>query len=217
MNSKALLFFVFLLPAITGQGQVSWRAEFDLGLPWSVPSPLWINQSGQPGLKINARWSAQAFEPPLNWMWRVGRWNGPKGWEFETIHHKMVLENLTGEVHWFGVTHGFNTLTLNRAWEKGKFLFRAGAGGVLAHPESTIRGQVFNEESGLFKLGYYLTGPLLLGSVARPLRIGTVFRINLEGTLTAGYADVPVTGGRARLLHAAVHLHAGIGVVAGGT
>ncbi|MFH0761300.1 MAG: hypothetical protein V2A67_07330 [Bacteroidota bacterium] len=215
MNSKVLLLFVFLLPAIAGKGQVSWKAEFNLGLPWSVPSLLWISQEGQPDLKINAVWSSQAFELPLNWMWRIGRWKGGKGWEFETIHHKMVLRNLTDEVHWFGMTHGFNTLTLNRAWEREKFNFRIGAGGVLVHPESTVRDQALDEKSGLFNLGYYLTGPLLLASAARPLKIGKVLRINLEGTMTAGYASVPVADGTARTIAVAVHLHAGVGLVTG--
>ena len=199
---------------MAGNGQTSWRADFSLGLPWSVPSTLRISQDGQPDLKIHAAWSAQAFELPLNWMWKIGRWNGGTGWEFETIHHKMVLKNLTDEVHWFGMTHGFNTLTINHAWERGKFNFRIGAGGALVHPESTVRNQVFDEKSGLFNLGYYLTGPLLLTSVARPVRIGKVLRINLEGTLTAGYAAVPVANGNARTIAVAVHLHAGVGAVA---
>lgn len=213
MNVKPLILILFLLPAPAGKGQISWRADCNVGLPWSVPSQLRISQEGQPGLMIHSTWLAQPFELPLNWMWRIGRWNGGKGWEFETIHHKMVLKNLTDEVHWFGMTHGFNTLTINRAWERGKFSFRAGVGGALVHPESTVRGLAFNERSGLFNLGYYLTGPLLLTSAARPVKIGKVLRINLEGTLTAGYAAVPVANGTARTLAVAVHLHAGVGIV----
>jgi len=216
MSRPLLLLILILLPVAQGLAQTRWTAEFNVGLPWSVPSPVWIAQKGEPGLTVQARWSAQAFELPLNWMWRIGRWNGNRGWEFETIHHKMVMINRPEEIQWFGITHGFNTLTINRAWESGHWVIRAGAGGVLAHPESTIRHQAFNEQSGLFNLGYYLTGPLLLGSVARPVRLFRFLQLNLEGTFTAGYAKVPIAGGTARTIAVAFHLHAGIGVAVGG-
>ncbi|HBB91725.1 MAG TPA: hypothetical protein DC042_08385 [Bacteroidales bacterium] len=63
----------------------------------------------------------------------------------------------------------------------------------------------------MFKLGYYLTGPILMTSVARPLRIGKGFWINFEGTITAGLAKVPIADGSASFMHLAFHLHAGLG------
>jgi hypothetical protein len=122
-----------------------------------------------------------------------------------------VLQNRPDHVQWFGITHGFNTLSLNRAWEIRKCILRAGAGAVLAHPESTINQIVFDDHSGLFKLGYYITGPVMMVSAARPVRITNWFLINLEGKMTIGYADVPIVDGRARLLHMAFHLDAGLG------
>lgn len=192
-------------------GQVRWAVEFNLGLPVNVAGPLTMSRSGRQDVRLQAVWSAESFVRPYNWMWRIERWNQDKAWLFETVHHKMVLQNLPGNVQRLGITHGFNTLTLNRAWEINKIILRAGAGGVLAHPESTIDKKVFNDKSGLFNLGYYLTGPLFMSSVARPLRISKGFLINLEGKVTAGYARIPIVDGTAKFLHLAFHLNAGLG------
>jgi hypothetical protein len=122
-----------------------------------------------------------------------------------------VLQNKPANVQNLSITHGFNTLTIVRAREFGKIILRAGAGAVLAHCESTIGNVAFNENDGLLGLGYYLTGPVVMGSVARPLRIFDWFVINTEGTMTVGYANVPVVDGRAKMLHLAIHVNAGPG------
>lgn len=211
-NHLFYILLIVLTGACTGvSGQVRWAAEFNLGLPVNVKTPLTLSQNDRQDISLQAVWSAESFSRPYNWMWRIGRWNGGKAWEFETLHHKMVLQNRPDNVQWFGITHGFNTLSINRAWEIKKIMLRAGAGTVLAHPESTIDYQVFNDKSGLFKLGYFLTGPVLMASAARPLRIGKGFLINFEGKMTVGYANVPIVDGRAKLLHLAFHLDAGLG------
>ncbi|TSA33542.1 MAG: hypothetical protein D4R64_14005 [Porphyromonadaceae bacterium] len=213
MNRLAFIILILLIGASTHvSAQVRWAMEFNLGLPVNVPMPLTLSQNGKQDVNLQAVWSAESFARPYNWMWRIGRWNNSTAWEFETLHHKMVLQNRPGNVQWFGITHGFNTLTLGRAWEINKVILRAGAGGVLAHPQGTIDNQVFNEKSGLFKLGYYLTGPVFMTSAARPLRIGKGFLINFEGKITVGYANVPIVDGTAQLLHLAFHLHAGLGL-----
>ncbi|MCX6225650.1 MAG: hypothetical protein NTV01_13020 [Bacteroidia bacterium] len=193
-------------------GQVRWAVEYGMGLAVNMQMPLTISQNGKQDVSLLADWSAESFQLPYNWMWRIGRWNNGKAWMFETVHHKMALRNLPENVQWFSITHGFNTLTLNRAWEIKKVILQVGAGGVLAHPESTIDNQVFNEKSGLFKLGYYLTGPVFMTSVARPLRICNGFLINFEGKITVGYAKVPIVDGTAQLFHLAFHLYAGLGL-----
>ena len=211
MKRIFLGFLVFLLPVMAGNAQVRWAAEFNLGLPVNVPMPLTISQNYQPVISRFAVWSAEPFQKPYNWMWRIGRWKPGRAWEFQTMHHKMVLLNRPDEVQWFGITHGFNTLVLNRAREVGKGVVRYGLGAVLAHPENTVRDKVLNEKAGLLKTGYYLTGPVLMTSVARPLRIGKSFLINMEASVTAGLAQVPVADGTASLMHLAFHLHAGLG------
>lgn len=192
-------------------GQVRWSVDFNFGLPVNIPAVLTISQDGKPDQSLRAVWSAEPFIRPYNWMWRIGRWNDNKAWEFETVHHKLVLQNRPDNVQWLSITHGFNTASINRAWRYQKFIVRTGAGCVLAHPESTIDNMAFNQESGLFKWGYYLTGPVVMTSAARPINVSKWFLINLEGKMTAGYANVPIIHGRAKLLHLAFHLNAGLG------
>ena len=208
-------FFILILMICNSaslSAQVRWSVDFNLGLPGNVPAPLPMSQTGKQRVSLLAVWSAEPFILPVNWMWRIGRWNDSKAWELETIHHKMVLQNRPDNIERLAITHGFNTLTVNRAREIKKLILRAGAGIVLAHPESSIDNLAFNEKSGLFKLGYYLTGPVLMVSAARPLRICKGFMVNLEGKTTIGYADVPIVNGRAQLLHLAFHLNAGLGL-----
>ena len=212
MNRLAIVMLLLLTGvSIRASGQVRWAVDFDLGLPVNVSTPLTLSQNGRQDVNLLSVWSAESFIRPYNWMWRIGRWNNGKAWMFETIHHKMVLQNCPDNVQWFAITHGFNTLTLDRAWEIKKLILFAGAGAVLAHPESKIDQQVFNDKSGLFKLGYYLTGPVFMTSVARPLKISKGFQINFEGKMTVGYAKVPIVNGTAQLLHLAFHLNAGLG------
>ena len=208
----------FLLPIIClflhsqeVKSQVRWTIDFNLGLPANIPTPLSISQSGYPDINLMAVYVTEPFIRPFNWMWRIGRWNSAYAWEFETIHHKMILKNRPDEVQWFSITHGFNTLTINRAIEMKEIIVRVGVGGVLTHPESTIRHQVLNEKSGLLNLGYYLRGPVFMTSAARPVAFGKSFLINFEGKITAGYAQVPIADGHARVIHLALHLQAGPG------
>lgn len=210
---RAVLLILILVTAavIQAGGQVRWSMEYNLGLPVNIPAPLILKQDGRQAVKMVAVWSARSFNLPLNWMWRIERWNEGRSWSFETVHHKMVLNNQTDYVQWLSITHGFNTLTIGRGWELRKLILRAGTGMVLAHPESRIDGHDFDENAGWFDTGYYLTGPVFMTSLARPLRIGRSFLINLEGKITSGFATIPITDGKAKLIHLAFHLNFGLG------
>jgi hypothetical protein len=92
---------------------------------------------------------------------RIGKWSGDSAWEFEDMHHKIYLTNTTPEVEHFSISHGYNLFTINRAWRtQHQYIWRVGLGLVVAHPESTIRGQTWDEGGGtLNQGGYYIAGP----------------------------------------------------------
>lgn len=48
----------------------------------------------------------------------------------------------------FEISHGYHLRTLNRTFPGRWLLLRAGAGIVLAHTESSVRGLIDNGESG---------------------------------------------------------------------
>ncbi len=187
-----------------------WTFELHGGTVWTTPSPLTIRQSGFPDIKLWAKWYAEPFVKPVYWDWRLARWKNGKSWEFEAIHHKMYLANKTPEIHNFSISHGYNILTINRGFEKNKFVIRPGLGVVLAHPESKIRGMdLYNNQKDYE--GYYLTGPVAIFSVARPVNISKRFFFNPEAKTTFGYSRVKVARGNADVYSWAFHLIAGFG------
>ncbi|MFO7616444.1 MAG: hypothetical protein R6V75_04265 [Bacteroidales bacterium] len=212
MTRKLIFLVVILALAVPGgRSQVLWTVNLNAGAPVNIPVPLHISQSGHPDISLLARWSSDPFMLPFYWMWRIGRINNDRGWEFEAIHHKLILENRPPEVSEFRITHGFNLLFVNRSYHDRWLNWRYGAGVILAHPENRVREQQLNEQLGLFNRGYYISGPALNVSVNRPFYPSRLFFANLELKATAGVAFVPVHAGRATVGHLSVHLIAGLG------
>lgn len=212
MTQKLLLLAIILaMAAPAGWSQARWTVNLNAGAPVNIPVPLHIAQSGHPDLSLLARWSSDPFMLPYYWMWRIGRIANDRGWEFEAIHHKLILENRPPEVGEFRITHGFNLLYINRSHHDRWLNWRYGAGVILAHPENRVREQQLNEHLGLFNRGYYFSGPALNVSVSKPIYLYRLFFANLELKATTGVAFVPVHAGRAIVGHLSVHLIAGLG------
>lgn len=186
--------------------QSGWQVEFGLTLPYNLPAPLRITQNAQPDLDFSARYSTAPFEPPVTWQLRVGRWSQEHAWELELIHHKVYLENGPPEVERFSISHGFNLLTLQHAWRRERWQWRLGAGLVLAHAESTVRGKKLEESGGMFGTGYSIAGPTASIAAARPVALTRGVFLKLEGKLALSYASVPVADGGAHAYNVIVQL-----------
>ena len=79
-------------------------------------------------------------------------------------------------------------------------------GVVIAHPESTVRGEQKDESTGLFNAGYEVAGPVLGGGMATSLRLGSRFEIVVEGRMTWSTVSVDVARGDADLDNLAFHI-----------
>ena len=180
-------------------------------VPYNVPMRLVIRQSDVPDVDIIARYYSKPFEAPFCWVWRIGWWSDQRSWELQAIHHKLYLENKPAEVESFSISHGLNLITINRGWQAGDYVVRTGAGIVLAHPESTIRGKPFPENQGIFGMGYYVSGPALVAGGAKQLRLVSDLFLTLEVMAALSHADVPVKDGNARLFNAVFQLNFGLG------
>jgi hypothetical protein len=108
-------------------------------------------------------------------------------------------------------------LTFGKAWQRESLLVRAGGGIVLAHPESTVRGQTWPETGGLspgfiglLHDGYFLTGPIGRASISH--RFGHRFFVAPELEVTAARARVPIVDGDAVVPNVAVHFRLAVGV-----
>ena len=192
-----------------------WSFQAAVGFPFDLPLPLTIRQSGEPRIDVHARWDARPFQSPLYYDLRVARRSGGSEWSLDFLHHKLYLANPPPEVREFAISHGFNLLFASHAREVARDTWaRAGAGLVIAHPESTVRGRTFGG-SGPFGGGLYPAGPVLvLGAERRFFPVGGMF-FSLQGLATASWARVPVAGGEAMLTDLSVHALGGVGFATG--
>lgn len=204
----ALLSLAFLAPLPTAAQE--WVFQAAVGAVENLETALEIRQSGFETLELDAEYESRPFESPLYYSLRAGRWSDRRGWELELIHQKLFLQNRPPEVQRFGISHGYNLVTVNRAWEIGRVVARAGAGAVVAHPENTVRGRGLEPSGGLGG-GYHLTGPALQLGVEGRLQLGARWFLGLEGKVTAARAEVPVAGGEAEVPNTALHALIGLG------
>lgn len=210
MRPGPLLPVLCLAAAAAAAGE-RWRVELALGAAASFGSTLRVEQAGFPELAVAADWSTRSFESPLYYAWRVARADASGAWALRFVHHKVYLESPPPEIARFAVSHGYNLLTLERATRVSGFELLAGTGLVIAHPESTVRGQTLDESSGgPFGGGYYLTGPTAALAASRRLRLGAPLALVPELRLTLSRARVPIAGGEASVPNAAVHLVVGL-------
>jgi hypothetical protein len=185
-----------------------WRVHVGTGIAYNLPLPLVIEQEGAPALSLDAEFETRPFETPLYYVVRLERANAGGAFALELVHHKIFLANPPPEVDEFAISHGFNVVTLQRAWAPSESVsWRAGAGVVVAHPETAVRGRR-QPKGGWLDRGYYVSGPAtqLGAGLARPLT-GRL-RVAVESKLIAARAWVPIAGGSARLWHLSGHLAA---------
>ena len=211
---KRLLPLVLLFSALSPLG--AWSADrwvFQLfgGASHNFNLPLTVTQSGNPTLHVTGNYDSRSFEVPYYYAWRIGAWTGREAWELELVHNKLYLQDPPPEIQEFSISHGYNLLTANRAWERGRFIFRAGLGVVITHPENTIRNRSLPQDGGLSG-GYYLSGPTAQVAAEKRFRLWKWLIGSLEAKLTATYAWVPVEGGHADVPNVAIHGLFGLGV-----
>jgi hypothetical protein len=205
-----ILFLIFIsFPIVNAQSH--WAFEVHSGQVFNLPMPLTIRQDGYPDIKFRAQYSSESFILPVYWDIRLGRWQNKRAWEFEVIHHKLYLKNTTPEVQKFNISHGFNIIMVNRGFEKKSFRYRTGAGIVLAHPESKIRGKEFGTSIDDTDLGYFISGPVINFAISRPFYIGNRFYVNAEAKTTLAYSNIKVVQGNSDVYNIAFHLILGLG------
>lgn len=212
MRKSIFIVFIFTILFTTVQAQSIWTFELHGGQVYNLPLPLSIIQHGFPDIKLSAHYDTEGFTLPVYWDLRFGRWKSARLWEVELIHHKLYLDNTTPEVQKFNISHGFNMLMMNRGFEKNSFRYRAGAGFVLAHPESIVRGKEFGNSTDDWDTGYFLTGPVLNLAISRPIHLSSRLYINPEAKTSFAYARIKVADGNAEVYNLAFHLILGFGV-----
>ena len=203
-----LLFFLSAgTSTVWGQG---WSAEVFAGTSWSLPTPLRIEQPGEPSIRFRARYKTKPWQGSPYYAYRVGY----QQWTAELVHHKLYLQNPTSEIEHFEVSHGYNLAMISRAITppSASTIFRLGLGLVIGHPEGRIRGKAVNPVRSFLGGGYHVSGLSLQLAVGRELSVYEGFFIKPEAKLTAAWARMPLAGGGfAQVPNVAVHTLLGFG------
>ncbi|MDP4126721.1 MAG: hypothetical protein Q8912_07250, partial [Bacillota bacterium] len=172
------------------------------GAAYNFRLPTVIRQEGADNVRFNADYDTKPFESPMYYSARLAWWRDNSAWELELVHHKLTLVNNPSEVEYFSITHGFNLLTVNRAWKKQYFIWRLGAGVVITHPESTVRGRTFDQNGGIVD-GYFISGPTAQIAIEKRFYLYKGLFASIEGKYTLSWAHVPIADGSADVWNSA--------------
>ncbi len=213
-GSRSIFFISCLIFFATDSfSQTRWSFELQFGGVYSLDLPLTIRQDGYPDIRIEyADYYSEPFIGPPYWNIRLSKWFKKKSLELEFVHHKFFLRNTPPEVQRFGISHGYNMLFLNHSHQVGKYILRGGIGTAFIHPESTIRGMQYPEESGLDLGGHKIRGVTFNLTCARQFKLSKTFFVNAEAKVHAAIANAPVVNGYARINIVAFQLIFGPGV-----
>ena len=196
-------------PVVTS---AQWRVEGWFGEALNLPTPLRLEQEGQPDINIDADWSTRPWRPTWYYSARVSRWSGNSGWAVEYMHHKLYLDNPPPEVIRFRITNGVNNLLVERHWRRGPWEFGVGAGPTFAVPISTVRGKSYGQldSKGVFGSRYELAGATVMGAVQRRVKLLPYTHGLLAAKATLTHLDVPIAEGRGTLNNVALHFQYGL-------
>lgn len=179
------------------------------GLQYNVPMRLVIRQNGSPDISLIARYETRPFADVPYYDIKVGMARSPWSFELELIHHKLYLVNPPDEVSRLEITHGYNPLLVNCVRDLVGLKLRAGAGILIAHPETTVRGQRLPETGGV--LGWYVSGPAAQVGISKYLEFGRHFFAGVEGKFVGAWARVPIAEGSADVPNLSLHGLASVG------
>lgn len=203
--------FAVVLSLNVTAAQQELSVEFYTGVPYNIPLPLTIHQTGQADISATAHYYSEPFVVPISWVWRISYWSDRRAWELEAVHHKIFLDNKPQEIQEFAISHGLNIITINRAWDMDGYQFRVGAGVAVTHPEVTIRGKTLAEDQGILHLGYYISGPALNVAVGKRIYLVSNLFLAFEAKAFSSYLSIPVEDGTADVYHVAFQASFGLG------
>jgi len=193
-----------------GRAPRRWTFEAFGGDALNADSNLRIQQTSQPELDFTADWTTGGTGSPYAGG-RIGWGRGDRMTEWEHLHHKILLTNNPPEVQDFQISDGLIFEMINVAEERDGWIFRYGGGVVVAHPESTVRGQRLTRSGGFFDTGQRLSGAVAQYAVERRFYVADDWFLAAETKGTVCYVDVPVMGGRAQTWNFALHGLLGFG------
>jgi len=197
----------FAQPSAAAAAQPEWSAELLIGDAINLTSRTRIHTAQTSAAAFGGDYETRGFEGPLHYAWRITRWSQDRGWELQLLHHKLYLRNRPAAVEALSISHGFNIVTLGRAYALNPWRLRVGLGPVIAHPEARIGGVSYEGD-------YELAGAAATGSIGATFDLTERWSIVGEIAATFGYADVHPHGEpdlRFSVRNPAIHAQFGLG------
>lgn len=192
-----ILLVLFLVTAFTlptqAQAETDWTFEIFGGTGLNIPLPLKIEDTQNNNDTIeydSANFSTKPFKGSPYYAWRLAKWEQNKAWELQLVHHKIYLDENNQDIQNFSISHGYNLITANRAWNKGDYIYRLGAGVVLTHPEFEIYNDSNNRTKGIGGAGFYLDGITGQAAIAKKYDLTKNIFATTEAMYTLSYAKV---------------------------
>ncbi len=185
------------------------------GTAGSARTPLTLYRNDAPEYTQDAHWVTRAFGDSPYWLGRLERWDADGGWGIEIIHHKMYLNNPSGDIIDFSISDGLNTFLIDRAFRMDWGVLRLGAGWTVSHPDVSLVGRDrYWRNSGLSNWGFHPSGPTVQVSAERWFFEFANYFVTFETKLTAAYITTPISntpGEYARTSNLALHVDVGLG------
>jgi hypothetical protein len=172
---------------VAASPQPEWSAELLIGDALNLTSRTHIHNVQTSAAAFGGDYETRGFEGPLHYAWRITRWQADRGWELQLLHHKLYLRNRPPQVEALSISHGFNIVSIGRAYALDPWRFRFGLGPVIAHPEARIAGIEYGGD-------YELAGAAATGSAGVAFQLTSRWSIVGEIAATFGYADVHPSG-----------------------
>lgn len=181
------------------------------GTAYNLHTRLSISQQGEPDIGLTAHYETRPLEDTPYFGARVSFWKNDRAFVVTLVHHKLYLANPPPEVEWFRITYGFNMGTVGLGWRHGNLSYTVGAGVVVTHASSMVRGKRYLGTGGPLNRGYTFSGVTALGSLQYKVPLSPAFYLSAETMASVSYIEVGVKDGQAQVPAAALHLHAGFG------
>jgi hypothetical protein len=203
---------IVLLMQLAGMEAVAseattWSLEVLIGDAYNISSQTQIEHVQVGAASFGGDYETRGFEGPLHYTWRIAHWQNDRAWELQLLHHKLYLRNRPPAVETLSVSHGFNIVTLNRAFKLDGWLLRVGVGPVIAHPEARVSGSPYD---GPYEVG----GAAAMAGIGRSLALTPKLFLHAELEMTFGYIEVHPEGSpdlEVSILNPAAHVQIGLG------
>jgi hypothetical protein len=205
-HAIALMLVCVLEPAHAA-ADATWSVELLLGDAYNADSSTRIEQGALGRQAISGDYETRGLEGPFHYAWRISRWQESGAWELQLLHHKLFLKNRPEGVDSLSVSHGFNIVSINRAFESGGWRLRAGVGPVITHAEANIAGTGYDGP-------YELAGAAVLVGAGRTLKLGSHFYLMGEVSASLGWIDAHPSGEpdlQISIRNPALHAQLGVG------